>query len=76
MALHGVFCCGLLAVALFQHRILQTAGQGDNALFLGVLSQIFLASLLMGLAGLGTLSLELLLLFLEIVLNDGLGLTV
>ena len=43
MTFHLVCCLWLLAVALTQHLVLQSAGQGDNALFLAILRQEVLA---------------------------------
>ena len=57
MALYLIGSLGLFAVALAQHFILQSAGQGDHARFLGV----FLKELLsLGLCSLGLLFLFLL----------------
>jgi len=70
VALHLILGARLLAVAFLQYLILQTAGQSDDTLLLCILSQIFLAFLAGSLAFLGTLSLHLLLLFLEIVLHN------
>ena len=74
MALHGVLGAGLLAVAFLQHLILQAAGQGDDAVLLGILGQVFLTCLLMYLALFGALLVDLLFLCSEILLHDTLGL--
>ena len=60
---------------MVQHLILQAAGQRDDAVFLGILGQILLTSLLMGLAGLHTLLVDLLFLSGEVLLYNALSLT-
>ena len=76
MALHAVGCLGLAARALLYDHILKAAGQHHHAVFLGVVGQVFLAFGLGGLAMLGALGVELLLLLGEVVLHDGLCLAV
>ena len=76
MALHRVLGRRLLAVAFLQYLILQAAGQRHHVGLLGILCQIFLTSLLMGLTLLRTLCLHLLLLTAEVVLYDALGIAV
>ena len=76
VAHHRILRRWLLAVTLLQHLILKAAGQRDDAVFLGILCEILLTSLLMHLALLGTLGLEFLLLLLKIFLYNHLSLTV
>ena len=74
MALDRVFGTGLLAIAFLQHLILQTTGEGNDAIFLGILSQILLASLLSHLAGFLALLVDFLFLSGEELLHNHLSL--
>ena len=72
MALHLVGSLRLAAVTLFQYFILQSAGQCDHTLFLGIVGQELLTVGLGSLALLGTLGAHLLVLLLEELLHNDL----
>ena len=76
VALHGVGSLRLLAVALVEHLVLQSAGQSHHAVFLCVVCEIFLTSLFVALEALCCRSTLLLFLLLEKVLYDGLRFSV
>ena len=76
MAHHRILGGRLLAVALFQHLILQAAGQRHDTFLILILCQELLTSLLVHLTLRLALSLHFLLLLLEIVLHNHLSLTV
>ena len=76
MAHHRVLGGRLLAIALFQHLVLQATGQRHYTILILILGQELLTSLLMHLTLRLALSLHLLLLLLEVILHNHLSLAV
>ena len=74
VAFHRILGTGLLTVTFFQHLILQTRGQGNNSVLLGILGQILLASFFVCLTSFSALLADFLLLLSKEFLNNLLSL--